>query len=68
MMLEMPKQSAKRLRDRMRFVPIKNVEQQALLGLHRARQGFVVARTAQSNQIRGLLAEFGSCSHEGLAI
>jgi transposase len=45
-------------RPNMRFVPIKNVEQQALIGLHRARQGFVSARTAQSNQIRGLLAEF----------
>jgi transposase len=47
------------MRPNMRFVPIKNVEQQALLGLHRARQGFVWARTAQSNQIRGLLTEFG---------
>ena len=46
-------------RPNMRFVPIKNTEQQALLGLHRARQGFVIARTAQANQIRGLLAEFG---------
>jgi transposase len=46
-------------RPNMRFVPIKNTEQQALLGLHRARQGFVAARTAQANQIRGLLAEFG---------
>jgi len=46
-------------RPNMRFVPIKNTEQQALLGLHRARQGFVVERTAQANQIRGLLAEFG---------
>jgi transposase len=46
-------------RPNMRFVLIKNVEQQALLSLHRARQGFVVARTAQSNQIRGLLTEFG---------
>jgi transposase len=43
----------------MRFVPIKNTGQQALLGLHRVRQGFVIARTAQANQIRGLLAEFG---------
>jgi transposase len=43
----------------MRFVPIKNSEQQALLGMHRARQGFVTERTAQANQIRGLLAEFG---------
>jgi len=46
-------------RPNMRFVPIKNTEQQALLGLHRARQGFVSERTAQANQIRGLLSEFG---------
>jgi transposase len=46
-------------RPNMRFVPIKNTEQQALLGLHRARQGFVKERTAQANQIRGLLAEYG---------
>jgi transposase len=46
-------------RPNMRFVPIKNTEQQALLGLHRARQGFVIERTAQANQIRGLLTEFG---------
>jgi transposase len=46
-------------RPNMRFVPIKSVEQQAVLSLHRVRQGFVVARTAQANQIRGLLGEFG---------
>src|SRR3984893_311053 len=46
-------------RPNMRFVPIKNAEQQSALGLHRARQGFVAARTAQANQIRGLLAEVG---------
>jgi transposase len=46
-------------RPNMRFVPIKNTEQQALLGLHRARKGFVIERTAQANQIRGLLTEFG---------
>jgi transposase len=46
-------------RPNMRFVPIKNAEQQALLALHRARQGFIVERTAQGNQLRGLLAEFG---------
>jgi len=38
-------------RPNMRFVAIKNVEQQAILSLHRARQGFVKARTAQANQI-----------------
>jgi transposase len=46
-------------RPSMRFVPVKTVEQQAVIALHRVRQGFVEARTAQSNQIRGLLAEFG---------
>lgn len=42
-------------RPNMRFVPVKDVEQQAVLALHRARQGFVTGRTAQANQIRGLL-------------
>ena len=46
-------------RPSMRFVPIKPPEQQAVLALHRARQGFVKARTAQANQIRGLLTELG---------
>jgi transposase len=46
-------------RPSMRFVSPKSAEQQALLALHRARAGFVQARTAQGTQIRGLLAEFG---------
>ena len=46
-------------RPHMRFVAIKNGEQQAVLALHRARQGFVKARTAQANEIRGLLTEYG---------
>jgi transposase len=49
----------------MRFVPIKSIESQALLALHRARQGFVKARVAQTNQIRGLLAEFGIVVAQG---
>ena len=43
----------------MRFVPVKSLEQQALLSLHRARQGFITERTAVINRVRGLLAEFG---------
>ena len=43
----------------MRFVPIKSEEQQSRLMVHRARQGFVAARTACINRIRGLLSEFG---------
>jgi transposase len=33
-------------RPNMRFVPVKSVEQQAVLSPHRVRQGFVKARTA----------------------
>jgi len=54
-------------RPNMRFVPIKNGEQQAVLALHRARQGFVTARTAQANQIRGLLSEYGIVIPQGLS-
>jgi transposase len=54
-------------RPTMRFVPIKNAEQQAILSLHRARQGFVRARTAQANQIRGLLAEYGITLPQGIS-
>lgn len=46
-------------RPNMRFVPVKTPEQQAVLALHRSRQSFIKQRTAQANQIRGLLAEFG---------
>jgi transposase len=53
-------------RPNMRFVPIKNGEQQAVLALHRARQGFVRARTAQGNQIRGLLTEYGIVIPQGI--
>jgi transposase len=53
-------------RPNMRYVPVKTVEQQAILSVHRARQGFVKARTAQSNQIRGLLSEFGVVIPQGI--
>src|SRR6267142_199084 len=43
----------------MRFVPVKSLEQQALLVLHRVRQGFIVERTATINRMRGVLCEFG---------
>ena len=55
-------------RPSMRFVPIKNIEQQAILAVHTARTGFVKQRTAQANQIRGLLAEFGLIVPKGLAL
>lgn len=53
-------------RPNMRFVATKTVEQQAILSVHRARQGFVKARTAQANQIRGLLSEFGIVIPQGI--
>ena len=53
-------------RPTMRFLPVKTVEQQAVLSLHRARQGFVKARTAQANQIRGLLTEYGLVIPQGI--
>jgi transposase len=54
-------------RPNMRFVPVKSGEQQGVLALHRARQGFVKARTAQANQIRGLLAEYGIVIPQGIS-
>ena len=49
----------------MRFVPIKSIESQGLLVLHRARQGFIRSRVAQTYQIRGFLAEFGIIIPQG---
>jgi transposase len=46
-------------RPRMRFVPVKSVEQQSMLCVHKLREGFKEERTACINRIRGLLAEFG---------
>ena len=46
-------------RPNMRFVPIKEEQQQSTLCLHRTRQGFIEERTALYNRLRGLIAEFG---------
>jgi transposase len=46
-------------RPSMRFVPIKNIEQQDLQALHRVRERLMGARTALVNEMRGLLAEYG---------
>jgi transposase len=47
------------LRPSMRFVPVKSAEQQAVLSLHRLREGLIESRTAMVNRLRALLAEFG---------
>src|ERR1700761_1211798 len=46
-------------RPSMRFVPAKSIEQQDLQALHRVRSRIIGCRTQLSNQIRGLLSEFG---------
>jgi len=53
-------------RPTMRFVPVKTSEQQTVLALHRARAAYVKARTAQANQMRGLLGEFGIVLPQGI--
>lgn len=50
----------------MKFVPIKQIEQQDMLLLHRARELLIKQRTAQANQIRGLLAEYGIIVAKGI--
>ncbi|OGB24098.1 MAG: IS110 family transposase [Burkholderiales bacterium RIFCSPLOWO2_02_FULL_57_36] len=54
-------------RPNMRFVPVKTEEAQAILTLHRARDLLVAERVALSNQIRGLLGEFGIAVAGGMA-
>jgi transposase len=50
----------------MRFVPIKEAEQQAVLMLHRARSLLVRQRTMLINALRAHLAEFGIVAPQGL--
>lgn len=52
-------------RPTMRFVPIKSVEQQAVLCLHRIRKELSDQRTALINELRGLLCEFGIVLPQG---
>jgi transposase len=53
-------------RPNMRFVAIRSEEQQAVLMVHRARTLVMANRTAQVNQIRGLLGEFGLVVPQGV--
>jgi len=46
-------------------VVIKTEEQQAVLALHRMRQQLVKFRTAQVNNLRGLLTEYGEVMPQG---
>lgn len=53
-------------RSNMRFVPIKSVEQQDILSIHRIRERLVKNRTALANEVRGLLLEFGLTIPQGI--
>jgi len=53
-------------RPNMRFVPEKRIEQQDLQSIHRIRSQLVARRTAHSNQIRGLLMEYGITVPKGI--
>lgn len=46
-------------RPNMRFVPVKSLDQQAILTLHRTRELLIRQRTQLANAVRGLAAEFG---------
>lgn len=52
-------------RPTMRFVPIKDEEQQSVLALHRARDLFVRQRTQTANTMRALCGEFGVVAAKG---
>ena len=47
------------MRPSMRFVPIKQVANQDIQNIHRVRERLIRNRTALSNEIRGLLHEYG---------
>ena len=54
-------------RPTMRFVPIKDVDQQDIQALHRVRERLIGARTALINEVHGLLQEYGIMLPKGVA-
>jgi transposase len=53
-------------RPTMRFVPVKSMEQQGVLVMHRVRSVLVRQRTMMANALRGHMAEFGIIARQGL--
>jgi transposase len=53
-------------RPSMRFVPVKTIEQQSALMLHRVRDLLIRQRTMLVNALRGHMAEFGLVEAQGL--
>src|SRR5262245_50672347 len=54
-------------RPTMRFVPVKDVDQQDIQALHRVRERLIGARTALVNEVHGLLHEYGIVIPKGVA-
>src|SRR5207249_5690514 len=54
-------------RPTMRFVPIKELDQQDIQALHRVRERLIGARTALVNEVHGLLNEYGIVVPKGVA-
>nr|HIL76269.1 IS110 family transposase [Rhodospirillales bacterium] len=54
-------------RPNMRFVPEKSISQQDIQCIHRIRSQLIARRTAQANQIRGLLMEYGIIIPKGIS-
>jgi transposase len=54
-------------RPRTKFVQIKSLEQQDIQSIHRVRERLVTNRICLSNQIRGLLLEYGIVIPKGFA-
>lgn len=53
-------------RPTMRFVPIKDVEQQDIQALHRIRERLIGERTALVNEVHGLMNEYGMVMPKGV--
>ena len=56
------------IRPEMRFVSVKTPAQQDVQALHRLRERRLQERTALSNQLRGLLAEYGLIFPQGINV
>jgi transposase len=54
-------------RPTMRFVPIKEVDQQDIQALHRVRERLIGARPALVNEVHGLMHEYGIVIPKGVA-
>lgn len=53
-------------RPSMRFVALKNTDQQDIQAVHRVRSELIKQRTAKANQIRGLVGEYGLMAPIGI--